>query len=115
MTIRSTAIAIATAAAIGITSLVPAGPAEAAGFAPIAKAELTTEAAGLEEVGGRKRYRRHRRHRNNAAAAAIVGLGAFALGAAIASQHQPRRCVYQRVKVWDPYIGAYVIERRRVC
>lgn len=116
MTIRNAAIAAVTAATIGLSSLVPSAPAQAAGFAPLAKAEITTEAAGIEEVGRRhRRHRKHHRRHHGAAAAAIVGLGAFALGAAIASQHRYHDCYYERVKVWDPYLGAYVIEKRPVC
>lgn len=109
MTTRNTAIALATAAAIGLGSLAPVGQAQAAGFAPIAKTEITTGAEGIEEAG--------RRRRHNGAAIAL-GLGAFALGLAIASDpHHPRHrhCYYERVKVWDPYIGAYVIRKELVC
>jgi hypothetical protein len=118
MTIKSTAIALTTAVAIGFGSLVPAGPAQAQPFAAFKHAQIETGAEGVEEVGRRRarRLRHRRRHRHNdAAAAAVIGLGAFALGAAIASGAQARDCYYQRVKIWDPALGAYVVRRQRVC
>lgn len=118
MTIKSGAIAIATAATIALTSLVATGPAQAQPFAAFKQTQIGTGVEGVEEVGrrrGRRHRRWHRRHRNDAAAAAVIGLGAFALGAAIASGAAARDCYYQRVKVWDRALGAYVIQRQRVC
>lgn len=118
MTIKSGAIALATAATIAVSSLVPATSAQAQPFSAFKQTEITTGVEGVEEVGRRlRRVRRHHRrhHHGDAAAAAIVGLGAFALGAAIASGAQARDCYYQHVKVYDPYLNAYVVRRQRVC
>lgn len=111
-------VAAVTAFSIAAATVAPVGGAHAAplsAFSPVAEAEMSQ----VTEVGQRhRRHRRHRHHRrvhrDRAAGAAILGLGAFALGAAIASQHQ-RPCVIERVRVWDPYLRAYIIREQRVC
>jgi len=117
MSMKTTFIAATTALAIAAGSLVPSGPAAANPFGAFAPTQLTPEASAVEEVGRRPiRRRGHRRHHSHGAAAAAIGLGAFALGAAIASgAARANQCYWQRVKVWSPRYKAYVIRQQRVC
>ncbi|WP_108659014.1 hypothetical protein [Acuticoccus kandeliae] len=112
-------IAATTALTIAMAALVP-NAASAAPFNGLAKAEIQTDATGIETVGNRGR---------NAAGAAIIGLGAFALGAAVASGnnrgyrghgHGHRRvyqrdCYIEKVRVWNPRRGHYVMHKEKVC
>ncbi|WP_108659722.1 hypothetical protein [Acuticoccus kandeliae] len=110
-------IAATTALTIVMAAIVP-NAASAAPFNGFAKAEVQTDATGIETVGNRGR--------NAAAGAAILGLGAFALGAAIASgnnnngYHGHRRvrqrdCYIEKVRVWNPRRGHYVMRKEKVC
>ncbi|MBJ3778356.1 hypothetical protein [Acuticoccus mangrovi] len=112
MTIKTTFIAAGTALAIAAAAFQPAQAAPA--FAGLAKQSITTSAAGVEVVKGK-----HHGHAGAAAAAAIIGLGAFAIGAAVANDRYnrgpQRRCYVERVRVWDSYYQAYVVEKRRFC
>ncbi|WP_108662453.1 hypothetical protein [Acuticoccus kandeliae] len=115
MTIKNSIIGAATAVTIAMAAIVP-NAASAAPFNGLAKAEIQTDATGIETVGNRGR---------NAAGAAIIGLGAFALGAAIASgnnhgYHGHRRvrqrdCYIEKVRVWNPRRGHYVVRKEKVC
>ncbi len=116
MTFKTSIIGAATALTIAMAAIVP-NTASAAPFNGFAKAEIQTEANGVETVGNRGR---------NAAGAAIIGLGAFALGAAIASgnnnhgYHGHRRvrqrdCYIEKVRIWNPRRGHYVMHKEKVC
>ncbi|MBJ3775993.1 hypothetical protein [Acuticoccus mangrovi] len=131
MTIKTTIIALTTAIAIAGGALAPTG-ASASPFTNLASTSITTDAAGVETVGGRGGHRHrfhhgHRGHRGHhghrhggyyghgagaAGAAAIIGLGAFAIGAALANQ---QRCYTERTRVWSRRYGAYVVRQERVC
>lgn len=109
-------IAASTALAIALGSFTAVGAASAAplGISSGTVAEVQTADAGVETV----RRRRHW-HGRRAGTAAAIGLGAFALGAAVAagaSQARPvRECYVERTKRWSPRRGAYVITKQRVC
>jgi len=119
MTITKSLIAASTALAIAAGSIAVPTTASAAPFPTYAGAAVETQSA-VETVGGKRRHRRHhRRHgrRLHPGAAAAIGLGAFALGAAIASgaaQAAPR-CRVVNVRRWSPRYRAYVVRRERVC
>ena len=119
MNFKNTFIAASTALVIAGTSLTAPTTASAAPFVSFKSAQLETEAAGVEEVGrrGRRWRRHHRRHRRfNHGAAAASGIGAFALGAAIAAgAHARPYCRTVRVERWSRRHQAYVIRHRRVC
>ncbi len=115
-------IAATTALTIAMAALVP-NAASAAPFNGLAKAEIQTDATGIETVGNRGR--------NAAAGAAILGLGAFALGAAVASGNnrgyhghghghghrrvRQRDCYIEKVRIWNPRRGHYVMRKEKVC
>ncbi|MBJ3775127.1 hypothetical protein [Acuticoccus mangrovi] len=115
MTIKTNVIALGTALVIGIGALAPITSAQAAPLASFSKVEIGTGAAGVEKV---RRWRRHHHHGRHYRNGALIGLGAFALGAAVAagaSGAYARDCYYERARVWSPRIGAYVVKRVRVC
>jgi len=123
MVIKNIFIAGSTAAAIALSSI--ALPATASAM-PFAAASPGAQVAlpGVETVGQRRRHGRrvHRRrhYRGNyynpgaAAAAGIIGLAAGAIIAGSAANAGPV-CRVRRVRVWSPRLGAYVIQRQRVC
>lgn len=117
MTIKTTAIAISTAAALAFGTLAPVSAVQAAPLAPFSSA-TGENATQITEVGGshRRRGRRHgrRHHRRGHGAGVALGLGALAIGAAIAAQ-SARSCYVERVRVWSPRYRAYVIQEQRVC
>ncbi|MEM9224446.1 MAG: hypothetical protein AAGB11_18880 [Pseudomonadota bacterium] len=117
MTIKNAIICATTALSIAAGSVAVPMTAQAAPFAKFSN-QIETEAAGVEEVGRRgRRYRRWRgrgRRGVNPGAAAAIGIGAFALGAAIAAgAANSCRTVY--VERWSPRRGAYVVRRETVC
>ena len=114
--IKQTFIAGSTAVAIAFGALTSG--ASAAPLAPIGASQIETAGATIDDVGrrgGRRFHARHHGHGYRGGDAALVGLGAFALGAAIiASQAGPRDCYIERTKVYSPRHG-WVIRKEKVC
>ncbi|WMS44563.1 hypothetical protein RDV64_09365 [Acuticoccus sp. MNP-M23] len=122
MNIKKTIVAASTAIALSAAAVAAPTAASATPFAALKSAQIETGATAVDTVGSRNRrhrrpHRGHRgRHFNNGAAAAI-GFGAFALGAALAANAAPQRvyCRDVRTERWSPRRGAYVIRIKRVC
>ncbi len=122
MNIKQSIVAVSTAVAISAAAIAVPGTASAQPFGGMKSAAIETGATAVETVGSRHgRHRRphhgHRgRHFNNGAAAAI-GIGAFALGAALAANAATQRvyCRDVRFERWSPRRQAYVISVERVC
>ena len=116
MTIKTAIIGATTAASIALGSIaVPATATAASPFAALKTTQIETQAVGVEEVKRRRFRRGHRRHRRgvDAGTAAVIGLGAFAIGAAIAAGANSCRTVY--VERWSRRHQAYVVRKKRVC
>jgi len=120
MIFKTQTVAIATAAAIALGSLVPTA-AQAMPLSGLASADIQTGTPGVEDVQRRGRrfrrgrgIRRGRGFRRGRAIGAGVALGAFALGAAAAAS-AARNCHFKRVRVWSDFRGHYVVRRHKVC
>ena len=122
MNIKNTIVAASTAITLSAAAIAAPTAAFATPFAALKSTQIETGASAIDTVGSRgHRHRRpHRgnrgRHFNNGAAAAI-GFGAFALGAALAANAAPQRvyCRDVRFERWSPRRNAYVIRIERVC
>lgn len=126
MSTTSKIIALGTALAIGTGAF--AGTASAAPFGSLsAPVEVTTAVDTVKWIKNPPKkpwhpphHKPHHKHKHHYGEAALLGFGAFALGAAIAgSQAQAGpaygNCYKQDVKIWSPQYQAYVIKTQTVC
>jgi hypothetical protein len=126
MSTKSKIIALGTALAIGAGAF-----ATTANAAPLGGLSANLEiGTAVDTVGGKKLvwkpkpthpwhpHKPHKHHGWGHGEAAMIGLGAFALGAAIASSQAQggyRNCYSQDVKIWSNKYQAYVIKTQTVC
>lgn len=119
MSFQTTIIAGTTAVAIALGAVAPTSVAAAPFAASSSAAADFVGATDAVELVQHRRGKRHfgRRARRRAGAAAIIGLGAFALGAAVASQNQAARryCFRERVRVWSPRYQRHIIVEEVIC
>lgn len=120
MSATSKIITFGTALVIGAGSLTATAQA-----APLPGATAKVEiGSAVDTVKWKGKHHGHHGHHGHGRGpgwygpgAAVVGLGAFALGAAIASStaYDEAVCYRQKVKVWSERRQAYVIRTQTVC
>lgn len=104
---KTTLIALGTAAFVGLGALAPVTSALAAPFAPVATAAtvdsgLTT--VSKKEGGGHRRHFKGHRGKHGHHGRHWVG-----------PYHGHGGCYFKAFKVWDPYFGGYVIKKKKFC
>lgn len=115
----ATALAIATGAVAGTASAAPFGglPAPVESSSAVQPVKWIKNPQKPWQPPNKPHHKKPNFHGSEAA---IIGLGAFALGAAIAGSHAHAGPVYghcykQDVKIWSPKYQAYVIKTQTVC
>lgn len=103
---RKNLVAIVTALSIGAGTFAATAPAQAASNLNFATLENSVE-AGVTEVGhkGKRHRRRHHRRHHRRHFNGHWGFPAVYFGG----------CIVKTFRKWDPYIGGWVVYKRRVC